>query len=202
MDPVSALGIASASVQFITFASQLIAATTDIHDSADHAPAYISNLDTVYSQLQRLCQNLSQAAQKAYRDPGAVGSQTTTTDTHHAPPTFDRSAQGIHLEALDGTIQAQLGIGNPLRELQDVYSTLHKVVTECEKDSTHILSLVSSLKLRGGVGSLTKSFKVAFKMMWKKGEIQEVDERLKRSQATLVAMMARISKSAMTTLPT
>ncbi|KAJ4127072.1 hypothetical protein NW768_008695 [Fusarium equiseti] len=30
-------------------------------------------------------------------------------------------------------------------------------------------------------------------MIWKKDEVQRVDERLKRSQATLVATMARIS---------
>ncbi|KAJ4127073.1 hypothetical protein NW768_008696 [Fusarium equiseti] len=153
MDPVSALGIASASAQFVTFASQLIIATTDIYDSASDASAYMSNLGTVYSQLQKLCQNLNQAAQKVSRDQAAVGSQSTTTDTYHAAPTFSSFLQGGHLDVLDGTSGVELRMGNTLPELQDVYSTLDEVVKSCEQDSALILSLLSKLKLESGAGS-------------------------------------------------
>ncbi|KAM0385042.1 hypothetical protein ACHAQC_011764 [Fusarium culmorum] len=193
MDPVSALGIASASAQFVTFASQLISATADIYDSASDASAYISNLGTVNSQLKRLCQNLNQASQKVSRDQAATSSQTTTTDTYHAAATFNSFGQGGHTDVLDGASEVELRMGNTLPELQHVYSTLQDVVKSCEQDSALILSLLSKLKLDSGVGSLTKSFKVAIKMIWKKDEIQRVDERLKRSQAILIATMARIS---------
>ncbi|UZP32258.1 hypothetical protein NXS19_000074 [Fusarium pseudograminearum] len=176
MDPVSALGIASASAQFVTFASQLISATADIYDSASDASAYISNLGSVYSQLKRLCQNLNQASQKVSIDQAATSSQTTTTDTYHAAPTFNSFVQGGHTDVLDGTSEVELRMGNTLPELQQVYSTLQDVVKSCEQDSALILSLLSKLKLESGVGSLTKSFKVAIKMIWKKDEIQRVDE--------------------------
>ncbi|KAF4336763.1 nacht nucleoside triphosphatase [Fusarium beomiforme] len=193
MDPVSALGIASAIVQFVTFASQLISATADIYDSTIDGSAYTSSLNTSYSQLKRLCQNLNQASQKVSRDQATTSSQATTTDECHAAPTFNSFTQGGRTDALDNTSEVELRMGNTLPELQHVYSTLQDVVKSCEQDSAIILSLLSKLKLERCVGSLTKSFKVAVKIIWKKDEIQKVDERLKRSQSILIATMARIS---------
>ena len=115
-------------------------------------------------------------------------------------PTFNSFAQGGHLDVLEGTSEVELRMGNTVPELQHVYSTLHEVVTSCEHDSALILSLLSKLKLESGVGCLTKSFKVALKIIWNKDEIKRVDERLKRSQAILIAIMARISKFVKTRL--
>ncbi|KAM0417423.1 hypothetical protein ACHAPT_012572 [Fusarium lateritium] len=193
MDPVSALGIASASAQFVTFASQLISATADIYDTASDASAYISSLGTVYSQLQRLCQDLNQASQRVASDQAGAASQTGVTGVNGAAFTFNPLMQGGYPGVLDGTSKVELRMGNTLLELQNVYSTLQDVVKICEQDSTLILSLVSKLKPESGAGSIVKSFRVALKMIWKKDEIQRVEERLKRSQGVLSAVMARIS---------
>ncbi|KAM0231485.1 hypothetical protein ACHAP5_011066 [Fusarium lateritium] len=193
MDPVSALGIASASAQFVTFASQLISATADIYDSASDVSAYVSNLSVVYSQLDQLCQGLNHASQKVSRDQAATSSQTTTTNKYHVAPTFNSFALGCHTDVLDGTSEVESRMGNTLPELQNVYSTLQDVVKSCEQDSTLILSLLSKLKPESGVGSVTKSFKQALKVIWKKDEIEKVDKRLQRSQAILITTMARIS---------
>ncbi|KAF5632040.1 nacht nucleoside triphosphatase [Fusarium sp. NRRL 52700] len=188
MDPISALGIANATAQFITFASELISTTADIYNSAGDASSDASNLDTVYSHLKLLCQNLTQASQKVSRD------QLAAAATHPvAVCTFDPVTHGATKDVLEGINESELRIGNTLPELYDVYSTLQEVVKSCDQDSTIILSLVSKLKLENGAGSLTKSFKLAIKLVWKRDEIQRLDERLKRSQAILLAIMVRIS---------
>ncbi|KAG4285027.1 hypothetical protein FPRO06_06287 [Fusarium proliferatum] len=188
MDPISALGIANATAQFIAFASELLSTTTDIYNSVGDASAYVSNLDTVYSRLKLICRNLKQGSQKVCRDQ--IAGTATNPGLGH---TFDSGTQGVPADVLEGINESELRMGNTLPELCDVYSTLQEVVKSCDQDSTIILSLISKLKLANGAGSLTKSFKLAIKMIWKKDEIQRLDERLKRSQAILVTTMVRIS---------
>lgn len=196
MDPISALGIANATAQFIAFASELLSTTTDIYNSVGDASAYASNLDTVYSRLKLICRNLNQGSQKVCRDQ--IAGTATNPGLGH---TFDSGTQGFPADVLEGINESELRMGNTLPELCDVYSTLQEVVKSCDQDSTIILSLISKLKLANGAGSLTKSFKLAIKMIWKKDEIQRLDERLKRSQAILVTTMVRISKYVSTSLP-
>ncbi|KAF4463020.1 nacht nucleoside triphosphatase [Fusarium albosuccineum] len=190
MDPVSALGIASASAQFITFASSLISTTAELYDSATEAPGYSSNLNAVYSQLQKLCQNLNQASQKASTDQATPNPCGTNNGAHHNPPIFDPFGQK---DVLVSTTQVELLMGNTLPELQSVYSVLQDVLRDCEQDSNHILTTISKLRIEKTAGALGKSFKAAFKLIWKRDEIKKIDERLKRSQAVLIATMSRIS---------
>ncbi|KAF4995986.1 hypothetical protein FDECE_12613 [Fusarium decemcellulare] len=201
MDPVSALGIASASAQFITFASQLISTTAALYDSASDASAYISDLNRVYSQLQKLYQNLNQASHKAARDQTTEDQRTTNNRIYHQTPTFDPFLQGEQFNVLDLGNQAGLRTGNVFQELQSVYIILRDVLGNCEHDASCILTIISKLKLVETAGSLGKSFKAALKMAWKKDEISRVEERLKRSQGVLTTIMSRISKYANTLPP-
>ncbi|KAJ3547226.1 hypothetical protein NM208_g1623 [Fusarium decemcellulare] len=193
MDPVSALGIASASAQFITFASQLISTTAALYDSASDASAYISNLNTVYSQLQKLYRNLNQASHKAARDQATEDQRTTNNRIYHQTPTFDPFLQGEQFNVLDFGSQAGLRTGNIFQELHNVYTILRDVLGSCEYDASCILTIISKLKLEKTAGSLGKSFKAALKMVWKRDEINTVEERLKRSQGVLITIMSRIS---------
>ncbi|KAF5591708.1 nacht nucleoside triphosphatase [Fusarium pseudocircinatum] len=189
MDPISAVGIANATAQFIAFASELLSTTAGIYNSAGDASAYASNLDTVYSHLKLLCRNLNQASKKVYRDQLAAAGATGPV----AGRSFNSFTHGVTKDVLESISESELRMGNTLPELHDVYSTLQEVVKSCDQDSTVILSLISKLKLENSAGSLTKSLKLAIKLVWKKDEIQRLDERLKRSQAILIAIMVRIS---------
>ncbi|KAF5581595.1 nacht nucleoside triphosphatase [Fusarium pseudoanthophilum] len=185
MDPISALGIANATAQFITFASELLSTTAAIYNSVGDASTYVSNLDTVYSHLRLLCRNLNQASQKVSRDQSAAGAID--------PCAFKSVPHGVPTDVLEGINEVELQMGNVLPALHDVYSTLQQVIKSCDQDSITILSLISKLKLENGSGSLTKSLLLAIKLIWKKDEIQRLDERLKRSQTILIATMVRIS---------
>jgi hypothetical protein len=71
---------------------------------------------------------------------------------------------------------------------------LQEVLKNCEQDSEYILTIISKLRTEKTAGSVGKSFKAAFKTVWKKDEIKRLEERLMRSQGVLHATMGRISK--------
>ncbi|KAF5723712.1 nacht nucleoside triphosphatase [Fusarium mundagurra] len=103
MDPISALGIANATAQFITFASELLSTTADIYNSAGDASTYVSNLDTVYSHLKLLCRNLNQASQKVSRDQPAAGASD--------PGAFESVPHGVPTDVLEGINEIELRMG-------------------------------------------------------------------------------------------
>lgn len=67
MDPLSALGLASNIIQFVQFASKLIAESQEAYDSIDGVSQRNANLESIASSLIGLHQQL---AKDAYRAPG------------------------------------------------------------------------------------------------------------------------------------
>jgi hypothetical protein len=66
MDPLSALGISTAVVQFASFTSDLISKAKEVHASAKGCTEKILTLQTVYAQLQDLSSSLEASSR---RDP-------------------------------------------------------------------------------------------------------------------------------------
>lgn len=60
MDPVTALGIAAATVQFISFAGDVISKSREIYSSADGTLLAQNELDTITKSLRSLCAPLRQ----------------------------------------------------------------------------------------------------------------------------------------------
>ncbi|KAF4978179.1 hypothetical protein FZEAL_5424 [Fusarium zealandicum] len=143
MDPVSAVGITSASAQFITFASQLIATTAEIYDSATDAYRDISHLDANYSQLQKICEDLHHASEKASKGQLTIKPHSTRVCISQHGLSFNAVGQGEDLDVLDCTNDVELAIGNAIPKLEKVYS-LHAVVGDCEEDSKYVLTVMSS----------------------------------------------------------
>jgi hypothetical protein len=74
MDPVTAFGLAAGVAQFVTIASQLIATTKEVHESATGQTKRAATLETVYSQLQDLSSRLVTPPR---RNAGVECSQST-----------------------------------------------------------------------------------------------------------------------------
>lgn len=66
MDPLTALGLAAAVVQFVGFASHLVSKTKDIQESVTGQSEQAATLETVYTQLQDLSSRLELSSR---RDP-------------------------------------------------------------------------------------------------------------------------------------
>lgn len=63
MDPLTALGLASNVVQFVSFASELISTSLEIHGSLSGCPDDVSTLDTVYGRLGDLSAGLQSCSE-------------------------------------------------------------------------------------------------------------------------------------------
>jgi hypothetical protein len=69
MDPVTALGVAAATVQFISFTSGVISMSREIYQSSNGNTVSQNELDTVAQSLRRLCSPLrSFNKQRAFTD--------------------------------------------------------------------------------------------------------------------------------------
>src|ERR1700733_4920060 len=63
MDGLSALGLASNVIQFISFASDLISKSTEIHGSTSGCTSEVLTLHTVYGHLSELSSDLRSCSQ-------------------------------------------------------------------------------------------------------------------------------------------
>lgn len=64
MDPLTALGLAAGVVQFVSFTSHLIMKTKEIHSSASGMTDEVFTLETIYTRLLELSQNLESCSKR------------------------------------------------------------------------------------------------------------------------------------------
>ncbi|PSN71817.1 hypothetical protein BS50DRAFT_569427 [Corynespora cassiicola Philippines] len=69
LDPISAVGVAAASVQFLDFASRLLATSREVYDSTHGATDELLRLDEVYSHLKKISVQLSQSVVQSPSGP-------------------------------------------------------------------------------------------------------------------------------------
>jgi len=62
MDPVTAIGIAGAVVQFVSFAHKLVSKTREVYTSASNQSKHVATLDEIYTSLLRLSSQLRTAS--------------------------------------------------------------------------------------------------------------------------------------------
>jgi hypothetical protein len=146
MDPLAALGLAAAVVQFVSFASKII--TTVASSDATGAPAELVSLDDVYTTLRDISQKLvhaSLAGAKAYKDD--------CDRTRAATPWMQRqwSFQPSWEQLLDDDDDTNRHAYFPT--LQDSYRSLSELSVLCESGCKKIMAIVE--KLRASVGTAT-----------------------------------------------
>lgn len=66
MDPLTALGLASNVLSFVSFASGLIKGTLEISASASGCHIDVTKLDSIYERLQHLCDGLQSCAEHRF----------------------------------------------------------------------------------------------------------------------------------------
>lgn len=142
MDPVTAIGIAGAVVQFVSFAHKLVSETREIHASAQSRSGHVATIDEIYTSLLRL------------------NSQLQVSSTLN-PNELESDGIIKHVLAIRGLSQS------------------------CERDCAKLLEIAQKLRGKGETGGKLQSFRVALKTLWKSSEIEELEERLQRTQTTL-----------------
>ncbi|KAI1322874.1 hypothetical protein F5Y16DRAFT_26647 [Xylariaceae sp. FL0255] len=70
-------------------------------------------------------------------------------------------------------------------EVEGQTSSLGVLFRASEADCNRIIKLVEKLKIKSGPLRRWKSFKAALELVWRKGDIEELDKRLQRTQSAL-----------------
>lgn len=92
------------------------------------------------------------------------------------------------------------GLKNAKRDLSDLESNLEAgkllgLVAECQRDCDKLLDITQTLKLDGKHKTWYSCLRKAIESTWKLPEIRLLDERLQRTQITLVLLICSISRS-------
>lgn len=182
MEPVSALSLASVVVQFISFASQILA-TAVSSDSSDGAAADIASLDDVYSRLQALGRNLGTASHVAEHAIVSEGLGRPGQSQLGQPAALVAQV-GEPIETIQQT---------PLTILRDSYTSLRTLLSSCQSESKRILKIVERLKVKHDPSSRWSNVSTTIKMIVKRGRIAQIEERLKRYQGMVSSEMCKIS---------
>ncbi|KAI1291312.1 hypothetical protein F5Y03DRAFT_42285 [Xylaria venustula] len=90
------------------------------------------------------------------------------------------------------------GLKNANRDLSDFKSDLDAgnligLVVECQHDCDKLLTITRTLKSEGNHKTWYQCFRTAIESAWKLPEIRQLDERLQRTQLTLVLLICSIS---------
>jgi len=185
MDPLTALGLAASVVQFVSFASKIIA--TVASSDASGAPAELVSLDDVYTRLCALSHKLAGAGRASTR---ALGDESDRT--YLAQP---QSNHGLSFEQLPG----REGSDDVLNErahfptLRDSYRSLSELSALCEKECAKIMTIVEKLKASHNPSSRWSTLSTAVKLQWKKNEIERLEGRLGKFQRIVLTEMCNLS---------
>ena len=153
MDPVSALGVAASTVQFLTFAGSLLNKSYEVHRAADGITIEFKELEVAAHTVEQLMKllrdsstiHLSGAA--AHRSSGAwawVGKK-------QPPPTTERERMEI---------------------------ALFDLCASCESVADELLTALNKLKRVGKKKTAWGSFRQALSCIWDEAKIQTLATRL------------------------
>lgn len=185
MDPVSALGLAAAVVQFVGFATKVVTILATANDSTVGAAADLTTLQDVSSRLRALSGRLGTtsatisqavATEISKRDPRALQNRWIR------PPTFEDML-------LPNDDKWKVMFPTVL----DSYISLHALSKGCEKECARLLDILGKVKAHHNPSSLLSAIGVAAKLLLKKGEIESISERIRKCQEALMAEMANLS---------
>ncbi|KAK3902737.1 hypothetical protein C8A05DRAFT_15235 [Staphylotrichum tortipilum] len=187
MDPLTALGLAAAVVQFVSFTFKII--TTVASSDPAGAPGELVSLDDVYTKLRVISQKLvqtSRASSKALEDDF-----TTTASSYPAQLqwNFQPSLEQL-LAAEDDDLGRQTYLFPTLR---DSYRSLSELSVLCERDCAEITTIVERLRASHHPSSRWSTLRMTVRLLWKKNEIEQLEARLGKIQKAVLTEMCNLS---------
>jgi hypothetical protein len=167
LDPITALSVTAAAVQFVQFSSQIVSKGRHIYNSSHGAAKENEITETVTLRLQELTQRLAKASIRAKSSNKAKASNNV-----HSRPNSQGSS-----------------------EMQEHYARIHSICKECETLSKTLLDHLHKLKIPvGSEHRRWKSFRHALKDVWSKAELDRMSERLRSLREELDSHMLFVLK--------
>ncbi|KAJ8133152.1 hypothetical protein O1611_g474 [Lasiodiplodia mahajangana] len=142
-------------------------------------------------QFVQFTSDLTRTAVEICKSPTGCAADILTLDSlYQQLNNFnDRLASGH-----SSTMSAQLG-GRSCASALDIPS-FRELSLLCKSDCEKLLSVVGTLKGKGGPGKRWQSFRTALRMVWRKEEIEELEKRLNRTQTTMTLHICTFASQA------
>ncbi len=121
------------------------------------------------------------------------------SELHESASTSTAEVQNID-NVYSTLLEFSFGLKNANRDLSELESSLEAgnllgLVAECQHDCDKLLDLTRTLKSEGKHKTWYHCCRKAIETTWKLPEIRQLDERLQRTQLTLVLLICSISRS-------
>ncbi|VUC28681.1 unnamed protein product [Clonostachys rosea] len=193
MDPVSALGLAAAVVQFLSFAGTIFSSAAKIRSSSSGCSEEISSLEEIYERLRDFSGTLG----TSYRQAVDAAPRTNRVQSEQQSLLADdMSLQDVLDDDILDRDTAVRSPAMPIAKLVDAYSSLQKLLSSCNTDCNKIMSIIQHLKAKNGNGKHWSSFKVALHTVWHRDEIISIESRLKNYQQMIQLEMSNLAQQA------
>jgi len=191
MDPLSALGLAAAIVQFAAFSTSIIKTLTSAAGSASGFPSELANLDDAYSKLSAQSQRLETAHRNASRsiEQELEANPSTTTNRPAANPTWDDHYLDEFSESLNDTI---------VPTLLESYQNLKALLARCSAECSKMMEIVTKIKAHQKSGSPWSRVRAAVNLVLKKEEIDRIEECINKCGNAVLNELCNISVSVFT----
>ncbi|CAM1506089.1 Fc.00g057300.m01.CDS01 [Cosmosporella sp. VM-42] len=172
MDPLSALGIAAAVVQFLDFGSKLVTKSTEIYNSAEGSLLENQNLEAIASNMLELSKQLEQKETKLENQLAAPLDESELRSRRHRSKEWHKAQ------------------GDRVRSQRQMLS----IAGGCKDSAIELLDAVERLKLKGDNNRWT-SFRQAWCAVWRADKVDEMRIRLERFRDLLnTNLLASISE--------
>jgi hypothetical protein len=191
MDPLSALGLAAAVVQFASFAGSILSNAAEVYSSTTCASNEVVSLEQIYLRLREFSSTLGAAYQRA-----AGANRPEIKVKQKLPGDFNSTMQhSKQFEDDSFDTNCSLGdLGPQVPGLKDSYSSLATLLSSCHTDCHKIMAIVQRLKDKSDNKSRWSCFKVALKTAWHRDEIAELETRLQKTQQLVLLEMNQLAQ--------
>lgn len=183
MDPISALGIAAAVVQFASLSAKIIKSLMSVGESASGLPSDVAHLDDIYSKLRSQSQRLETAHHNATRsieretlDPRRPVSQAPHSDIHWPEGPLEETDKAVTFPTL-----------------MESYQNLKGLLISCNEECSKIMEMVAEVKSQHKSGWSWGRVREIVKLTLKKGDIEKIEERVSNYHRAVVTELCNIS---------
>jgi hypothetical protein len=193
MDPLSALGLAAAVVQFASFTLKIITTLVSASNSASEVPPELADLDDVYSKLRAQSQRLETAHCTASRSIELEINKTSSGRGFSAAhPVWDDQPSFFEKFSEFGDDSSSKSPAL-LPTLLESYQNLSALLVSCNAECSKLMDIVGRFKAHQKPGSLWSSARAVATLMLKKGEIDRIEERIRKCNGAVLAELCNLS---------
>lgn len=119
--------------------------------------------------------------------PNGCSANVSKLDSVYAD--LERLSTGLEQGA-----QLQISDKDKKDPIRGITIAVERLSDHCKRDCSELLQILSKLKTKNAAGGKWKSFRVAVRTVWENKRMEELEERLSKTQQTLILHICALAK--------